>query len=111
MSGWLVITASRDDQALFVCAIVLAAVVVWAVMRRWQPVEITVDNGRVTGLRGIAQAQTKRVVSFLEHDVALNGKVTVVGNRDANGVLRINFRGNIDEGTRQQIRNYLKLIL
>jgi hypothetical protein len=111
MSGWLIILAARNDQTLFVCGLALVAIVVWAVMRRQHPLEITIENGHVTALKGVAKAQAQRVVHFLERDVAVNGKVTVLGGRDANGVLRISFRGKIDEGTSQQVRNYLKMIL
>jgi hypothetical protein len=51
------------------------------------------------------------VIDFLERDVELDGKVVVAGGRDANGVLRLHFRGNIAEGTRQQVRNFLKMVL
>src|SRR5262245_13237621 len=111
MSGSITILASRGDQTLFICALALVALVVWFATRRRNRLEITIDGGRVTKLQGVAKAQCRRVVDFLEHDVALNGKVKVVGGRDGNGVLRIDCRGNIDEGTSQQIRNYLKMIL
>jgi len=73
--------------------------------------QIDVKDGRVTGLRGVAKAKTRDVIDFLERTVALSGKVKVLGRRDAQGVLRLSFRGKLDEGTRQQIRNYLKLTL
>ena len=72
---------------------------------------IDVKNGRVTALRGVAKAKIRDVTDFLERTVALNGNARVLGRRDAQGVLRLTFRGKLDEGTRQQIRNYLKLTL
>ena len=108
---WRSTLQAASGSKAIVCALALVAFIVWVGTRRRNRLEITVESGRVTALHGVAKAQTKRVVDFLERDVALNGKVKVVGGRDRNGVLRISFRGNIDEGTGQQIRNYLKMIL
>lgn len=91
--------------------IALVAVFVWVTLGRKPSMEIVVRDGRVASLRGVAKAQTRRVTEFLERDVAFNGDLKVRGGRDANGVLRISFRGNIDRGTQQQIRNYLKMVL
>jgi Protein of unknown function (DUF3634) len=93
------------------CLVALVIVFILIALRRKHSLEIVMKNGRVTSLHGLARAQVKRVVDFLERDVAPDGKIVVVGDRDQNGVLRLNFRGRIDEGTRQQIRNFLKMVL
>src|SRR5262249_44556120 len=71
---------------------------------------IDVKDGRVTELRGVAKAKVRDATDFLERAVTSNGKAKVRG-RDPQGVLRLTFRGKLDEGTRQQIRNYLKMTL
>ena len=100
-----------DNPGLVLLLAAFAILAAWLFLWRRYPLEITVQDGHVTALRGVAKAQTRRVVEFLERDVALGGKVKVVGARDPQGVLRINFRGRVDEGTQQQIRNYLKMVL
>jgi len=101
-----------SGDKLFTIAILLAAIfIVWQIVRPKYPLRIVVDGGEVKSHQGVAQAQVRRVVEFFEHDVSFDGKVTVVGARDAQGVLRIRFRGDIDQGTAQQIRNFLKMAL
>lgn len=100
-----------NDVLSMWCLVALIIVFIWVALRRKHPLEIVIRNGRVTSHRGLAKAQVRRVVDFLERDVALDGKVVVTGGRDANGVLRLNFRGNTNEATRQQIRNFLKMVL
>lgn len=97
-----------------VACLLLAAfigVFLWVAFGGKRQLEIVVKDGRVERLRGVAQAHVSRVTDFLEHDVRPAGKVRILGNRDNNGVLRISFRGQLDQGTQQQIRNYLKLVL
>jgi hypothetical protein len=97
-----------------VALILLAAVVgvfVWVAVTREHLVEIVVKDGRVHSLRGVAIAQKGSLTNFFEHDVRPPGKLKVFGDRSRDGVLRISFRGRIDQGMQQQIRNYLKMVL
>lgn len=105
------VLAYGGDSLATAGLIALVAVFVWVTLGRKPSMEIVVRDGRVASLRGVAKAQSRRVTEFLERDVAFNGDLKVRGGRDANGVLRISFRGDIDRGTQQQIRNYLKMVL
>jgi hypothetical protein len=100
-----------NDTLSMWCLVALIFVFIWVALRPRHPLKIVIRNGRVTSHRGLAKAQVRRVVDFLQRDVALDGNLVIAGGRDANGVLRLIFRGNIDEGTRQQIRNFLKMVL
>jgi uncharacterized protein DUF3634 len=110
LAGPIMLAFGNDVIATW-CLVALIIVFIWVALRRSHQLRIVVKNGRVKSHRGITKAHVRRVVDFLERDVALDGNVVVVGDRDNNGVLRLNFRGNIDEGTRQQIRNFLKMVL
>jgi hypothetical protein len=91
--------------------VALVIVCVYVALRPRYAWRIVVEDGRVKSHQGVAKAQVPRVVHFLEKDVAADTKYTVLGGRDRSGVVRVNFRGEIDVGRRQQIRNYLKMIL
>jgi hypothetical protein len=88
-----------------------AGVFLWVAFGGKRQLEIVVKDGRVESLRGVARAHIGRVTDFLEHDVRPPEKLKIFGQRDNNGVLRISFHGQLDEGTQQQIRNYLKMVL
>jgi hypothetical protein len=100
-----------SDPVGTICLLSLAAVFIWVALGRKAQLEIVINDGRITNYRGLTKAQLHRIADFLERDIALNGKVVVGGCRDSNGVQRLNFRGDVDEGTRQQIRNFLKIAL
>ena len=51
------------------------------------------------------------MVQFLEHDLALTNRVTIRAGRTRNGVLKLNVSGNVDAGTKQQMRNFLMMVI
>lgn len=95
--------------ALFVL-VGIVGLAIWAMRPRYQ-LRIVVCDGSVESLRGAAARQTDRIVEFLQHDVSLNGRVTIMVNKRPNGYFQLAFRGPVDEGTKQQIRNFLITIL
>jgi hypothetical protein len=99
------------EQIRTIAILLVALFIIWRFARPKPALRIVVADGQVQSHHGLPQTQIRRVIEFLEHDVALRGKVTVKGGRDAHGVWRIHASGNIDEGAAQQIRNFLKLVL
>ncbi len=101
-----------SGEQVWTIAVVCVAIYFLAkIARPRYPLRIVLADGQVVSHDGLAKARVKRVVEFLERDVHLNGRVTVCGIRDAQHEWRIHFQGRIDEGTAQQIRNFLKLNL
>jgi len=56
---------------------------------------------------GLSANHERELRSFFAHDVDLPSRVEIVGRFDRSGCLRFAFRGNLDPGTEQQIRNFL----
>jgi hypothetical protein len=103
--------ATGSDLTLLVVLVVFVIAFTKLALGGKTQLRIDVKDGCVTELRGVAKAKVRDVTDFLERAVTSNGKVKVLGRRDPQGVLRLSFRGKIDEGARQQIRNYLKMTL
>ena len=78
----------------------------WALRPRYL-LKIVVNRGSVKIHCGAAKAWSAELMDLLR-GLPLQGKVTILGVRDAQGRTRIAFRGRIDAGMRQRIRNYLK---
>lgn len=94
--------------ALFKFAIAaLTIYAFWSVLRPKWDVQIVVENGFVTRTRGIPASKRSAVEAFLLHDVNLEGRHEVLARRDRSGRLTIHLKGNLDDGLKQQIRNYL----
>lgn len=95
---------------LFLSRFVLLAVVVlllwWAFRPRWD-FRITVNNAGVRIRGRFPEAQQARLARFLREDVLLRGTVTILGRREREGYLALEFRGPVFEEDRQQIRNFL----
>lgn len=83
----------------------------WRVARPRWAVTIFADQRGVRSHRGLAEAQRWELVEFFERDVSLPGKVVIRAQRHPDGYLRIQFRGRIDPGTRQRIRNFMNIVL
>lgn len=95
---------------LFLSRFVLLAVVVlllwWAFRPRWD-FRITVDDTGVRIRGPFPAAYRGKLTHFLREDVLLRGTVTILGRRERDGYLALQFRGPVFEEDRQQIRNFL----
>lgn len=100
-----------SDKLITILVLAAAAFIVWEMLRPKYSLRIRVEGGCVKSHTGVAQGQLKRVIEFLEHDLATEGNFTILGARGQRGALHISFRGDIDQGTAQQIRNFLKIVL
>lgn len=87
------------------------ALIGWLAYRRTFDFIITVRRDKVT-FRGrfleLAKGETAR---FLRDDIAPRGTVRIFGRRTSRGVLRLRFRGPLDPGQRQRVRNFLSVAL
>lgn len=80
---------------------------IWWALRPRYSLKIVVHGARVKIHSGAAKARNAELIQFLS-GLALQGKDAILGIRDRQGYTRISFRGRIDAGTRQRIRNFLK---
>ena len=87
--------------------LVLIGLVVWAVLRPQYGLKVVVDRSGVKQLRGVPRGRQADLCQFLRNEVAIGGTVTILGNRLDDGRLRLSFRGPIDSGMQQRIRNFL----
>ena len=101
MSGFLIKLA----------AIMLIGYVVWRAMRPRYTVKIVVDEQGIKHHEGLPKACERTVLEFIEKNLSPEGKVTICASRQPNGYLRLDFRGQLDSGTRQRIRNFLITVI
>ena len=88
----------------------LLAYALWSASEHW-PIKIVVQRDGITSHRGVAQARVPRLRQFFAQNVRAERKVVIRGKRNRNGQLRLKITGQVPDGTKQQIRNYLNLEL
>ena len=76
----------------------------------WQIKLVAGPEGLISH-RGLPQRCVGRVSDFFANSVQPDTRLVVLANRSRNGHLTTKFRGHIDPGTRQRIRNYLLMEL
>ena len=87
--------------------IALIGYVIWRVMRPRYDLRIVIDEYGIKYHEGLPKSHERQVLKFLENDLSFIGKVTIFARRQPDGYLKFGFKGQIDPGTRQQIRNFL----
>lgn len=71
-----------------------------------------VVNSQRCRLRGaFPEAQREKLYMFLRDHVEFRGTVRIRGSKMPNGHLALRFRGPLDEGAKQRIRNFLVSVL
>lgn len=78
--------------------------------KKWK-VKIVVDETGVRSHEGLPPARVARIVEFFEKTISIESKCVVQARTEPNGHLRTRISGSIDEGTKQQIRNFLMTVL
>ena len=80
---------------------------VWRLTKRpWQvcihagPHDVEIVHCRPAAQRG-------RMTEFFRHDLVLPNPVTILATKDNSGHIHTRIKGQIDEGSRQRIRNFL----
>jgi len=91
--------------------VALAGWIIWLVLRPKYAFRIVVDQRGVRHHRGLPKGQQREVLRFLQDEVSLDGRTTICANRQTTGQLRFNFKGRINPGAQQQIRNFLNSVL
>ncbi|QDU56313.1 hypothetical protein [Aeoliella mucimassa] len=86
-------------------AMVLYAI--WTSANPSWPIRIVVTTEGMVECRGLPRQRVPRFAEFFEQHVQAEPKLVVLACRDAGGGLRTSFRGHIDAGTKQRIRNYM----
>jgi hypothetical protein len=93
------------DWVMWLFVAVFVAIVWWATRPRYG-FSIRMD-GEVATFRGVAEARQQRIKHFLVNECGLVGPLRIDGGKSRGGGLRLRFRGDIDPGTQQRIRNFL----
>jgi hypothetical protein len=83
----------------------------WLMFRPRYAVKIVMDSHGVKSHHGLPAAKVTEIVRFLEQEVGIEGRATILGERDRTGVVRVRFRGRLHPGMQQKIRNFLALHL
>lgn len=94
--------------------IALVAFFVWLAWTALQPryaVRIVVDRRGVQLLAGVPAARRQTVAEFLEKDIDIEDRITVLGTRGRDGKMHYQFRGRLHPSTQQRIRNFLAMNL
>ncbi len=92
-------------------AVVGIAYVAWRVMRPRYAMKIVMDENGIKHHEGLAKRQEKQVLEFLREQVQPVRKLTIYGARHPNGYFRLVFKGQIDPGTQQRIRNFMLTVM
>jgi hypothetical protein len=95
-------------------AVALGALMIyglWAASRPRWTVKIVVEGSDIQSHQGLAKARLLAVREFFRRDVRLDQRIVIRALRDHSGNVRLDISGQIDPGTKQQIRNYLITML
>ena len=92
-------------------AIALVGYVVWRMMRPRYTLEIVIGKQGIKHHKGLPKAHETCVLEFFQKHRSFDGNVTICAMRQPDGYLRLVFKGQVDPGTRQQIRNFLITVM
>ena len=93
------------DWVMWGFVAVFVAIVWWATRPRYS--FSIVVGGQGVRFQGVAEARQQRIKEFLIHQCGIVGPLRIDGGKSRSGRMRLRFRGEIDWGTKQRIRNYL----
>lgn len=97
-----------------VAAIAVLLVVVLALHTAIRPqwaLVVIADQRGVRCLRGIPKLHEASLVEFLEKEVPAQGRITIRGARQKNGLMRLHITGDADQLKQQRIRNFVMSLL
>ncbi|WP_417847185.1 hypothetical protein [Thalassoglobus sp.] len=101
-----------DTQVLM--GIVFLGLAGWFVLAAIRPksaIRLVIEGSTLVDSYGISSRARSQIETFVKQDLDYTGKLRVTGNSDSKGRVHLKFRGRIDSGTQQQIRNFLLTIL
>jgi hypothetical protein len=93
------------DWVMWLFVAVFLAIVWWATRRRYS--FSIVAGGEGVRFKGVAELRQQRLKEFLVQECGIVGPLRIDGGKSRGGRLLLRFRGEIDSGTRQRIRNFL----
>ena len=97
------------SSLLKIALVAFFAWLVWSVFRPRYTLRIVVDKDGVHSATGLSAAQKQKVLGFLENDIELENRITILGARRRDGGMCFTLRGRLHPSIRQQIRNFLLL--
>lgn len=80
--------------------------IVWYAVRPNYTIRIHAGSEGVVNSHGLTERQRLDVDRFLISDVLLDTDITILAGPDFGGRVKVRVRGQVDRGTRQQIRNF-----
>ena len=92
-------------------AIVLIGYVVWRMLRPRYALKIVIGKQGIKYHEGLPKAHKTSVLEFFEKHRSFDGNITICAIRQSDGHLRLVFKGQVDPGVRQQIRNFLITVM
>ncbi|QDT33089.1 hypothetical protein Mal48_23410 [Thalassoglobus polymorphus] len=101
-----------DSQVLI--GIVFLGIAGWFVLSAIRPksaIRLIIEGSNLVDSHGISSRARSQIETFVKQDLDYTGRLKVTGNPDSRGHVHLKFRGRIDSGTQQQIRNFLLTIL
>lgn len=98
---------------LFIRLAVIALIgyVLWRIFQPRYDVRIVIGKKGIKHHEGLPKAHRATVLEFFEEHRSFDGNVTICAMRQPNGYLRLVFKGQVDPGVRQQIRNFLNTVM
>ena len=97
--------------AIRIIAIALIGYGVWRILRPRYTLKIVIGKRGIKHHEGLPKAHKAYVLEFFEKHRSLDGNVTICAMRQRDGYLRLVFKGHVDPGTKQQIRNFLITVM
>ena len=92
-------------------AVAAVGYIVWRIMSPKPAMRIVIDADGVKYHEGLPKSQESNVLAFLQQHLTPDGKLTICGSRQPGGYVRLSFKGPIDPGRQQQIRNFFNSIM
>lgn len=90
-----------------VLLLVFVAYLIWnGNQGSWQ-FRVDVVPNQKTQVKGFPGAKIATVQEFFRNDIRFDGPVTVFAAKDESGRVQTKFRGNLNTGQKQRIRNFL----
>ena len=96
-----------------IAVVALVGFVFWSIRGKQNAVVTLVfDRNELTQWTGISERCASEIDEFVRQDLEVSKRVVVRGFPSPNGGIRYEIRGaNLDAGTEQQIRNFLKQVV
>lgn len=91
--------------------IALVVYVVWRMVFPRYTLKIVIGKQGIKHHKGLSKANQTSVLKYFEKHRSFDGDVSIFATRQTDGDLRLVFKGQVEPGTRQQIRDFLTTVM